>query len=344
MLKLLEPLAGQKTGYSFGKPTRVDDKSLAVIVPILRETSLKRQYITLPETEKVNIFDTGKIDEMEAENQSGETVYLRSGTLFKGATQERALQRSVVLFVGKKAKMSVRCVHMTRGINPNSAVKYGGLTPHDFDTHVYGAGYTPKDQTAYWQSAATTSNVMFQQMSSAGGSSCSADFPSHHIPQSFYFSDTPTFDSTKTFRSSEDNLAANLDKHALHFDELLSKVKRVEHQSGLALITASGVETIETFDHADSWTALHDAAIKRLGTAMLRDDRGSVFEYKPEHAHRQINEVLALDWKTNVIWSHRPNNGEPSIEMIGLSCGDYVGEVTEISGNVVHLVILKKAP
>lgn len=335
MLKLLESVAEQKLGYSFGKPLRVDEKKLAVVLPILRETSLNRQYVTFPETGEVDVFDTGKIDEMEANNRSTENVFIRSGTLFKGATQERALQRSAVLYPGTKQTLGVRCVHRSRGISGGSKVTYGGITPHDIDKGNYGAGYTPKDQSTTWANVSANS----MKMSGLTGKGMGASTPQYMgrirariITSAFH---------EAVAQAGADDLCANFHDFALHFEDLLSKIKLVTNQVGLALINHMGVETVEFFDHAGSWKALHECAVKRLGSNIVDPGESSVFEYKPENAIEAVNRVLALDYKVNPIYTHRAKQGEPEVVISGLTAGRYVGEAVELNGSLVHLVILK---
>jgi len=367
MLKVLQTVTDQKLGYSFGKPLRVDEKSLAVVLPILRATSLTRQYITFPETEKVLVFDTGKIDEMEAENQTDSNVFIRSGTLFRGSTQERALQRSAVIFPGKKVKLGVRCVHASRGISPNAGVKYGGITPLDFDSANYSHGYAFQDQHTTWSNVLKSTTSMNAKMgkqsptshmtgamrmaSGPVGAVGAAGAEGHHsiMYSSLIGSDAAEPPITADLHASAftsakaDDLHSSFTEFAKHFDDILSKVKMVDNQAGLALITHAGVQTIEFFDHNLSWKALHEAAVKRLGSSIVDHGDENVFDYKPEAAIKQVNRVLGIDFKTNLILQHRPSNGEPKIEITGLTGEGYVGEVVELDERVIHLVLLKQA-
>lgn len=378
MLKMLQAVADQKLGYSYGKPLRVDEKSLAVVLPILRTTSLTRQYITFPETENVLVFDTGKIDEMEAENKTDSNVFIRSGTLFRGSTQERALQRSAVLFPGKKVKLGVRCVHRSKGISPNAKVTYGGLTTLDFDASNYSHGYTFADQGSTWANVMKSTTSMNKKMGKPsetppptmrfGGAMRMSSGPlgstghegpigaSGDVPHTaFYASSLNSMDMAADAPAAanihasafsgpkSDDLHASFNEFAQHFDDILSKVKLVDNQAGLALITQAGVETIEFFDHQASWKALHESAVKRLGSSIVDDGSENVFDYKPEVAVKQVNKVLGIDFKENLILEHRPSNGEPKIVITGLTGGGYVGEVVELDERVIHLVLLKQA-
>lgn len=373
MLEILTPVAQQRHGYKYGQPLRVDKNSLSVVLPITRDTTINRDYVTWPETDKVFIFDTGKIDEMEADNQSEHNVFIRSGTLFKGATQERALQRSALLFPGKKAALAVRCVHASRGISAGSGVKYGGITPLDFDAQNYSHGYTFKDQCSTWSNVKKSTSAMAQKMGKviAASAQSAAGLEnalrsrvmrrSSHDPgmiggssAAFYTSNlaeqegaepnvTSDFGSSAFHAAGSDDLHTSFTEFAQHFDDVLSKVKLVENQAGLALITHAGVQTIEFFDHRYSWKALHESAVKRLGSSIVDTGDPSVFEYKPDAAVSAVRKVLALEFKENNIWTHRPSNGEPRVDITGLSADDYVGEAVEVGDRLIHLVLLRLA-
>ena len=97
--KLLSKVAVEKLGYRFGDPLRVDADGLCAVVPILRETTLRRQYVLLQETDDVAVIDTGKIDSMTAKNGGDQNVFVRSGTIFSGETQERALLRLSLIHI-----------------------------------------------------------------------------------------------------------------------------------------------------------------------------------------------------------------------------------------------------
>jgi len=153
-------------------------------------------------------------------------------------------------------------------------------------------------------------------------------------PQSAFFSSAS---------SKSDDLCSSFTEFAQHFDDILSKVKLVDDQAGLALITHQGVQTIELFDHNQSWKILHESAVKRLGSSIVDKGDENVFDYKPKLAIKQVNSILGLDFKTNLIFEHRPENGEPKIEITGLTADGYVGEVVELDDRVIHLVLLKQA-
>jgi hypothetical protein len=79
-----------------------------------------------------------------------------------------------------------------------------------------------------------------------------------------------------------------------------------------------------------------------LGTELLRGpDNANVFEYRPENAINAVRAVLALPFKSNLIYEHKPSNGEPPVSIFGLTAKRFVGEVVELDGRVIHLVVLE---
>jgi len=388
---ILQLISEESMGFRFGKPERPNESSLACILPILRETSQERQYITLPETENVLVFDSGTINKVNLKNTSRKNVFVRSGTIFAGkGTQSRALTRSAVLFPGTEVALDVRCVHQTHGIRSGAEFKYGGITPLEVDSSMYAAGYRPQDQQTMW-SAVRRSTAAMREM---------ADFPvtapqtpreaalqaaslRNRTPSAPAQGVVPSRDAglgtavgeeeesrlgdfaedrsmvaraqtmfnvslrnqyVGGFERGADDLKNNFDQFARSFDEILSKARLHENQVGLGLITDKGCKTIEVFDLPASWEAIHKDSVKRMGTELLRgSDNTSVFEYKPENAINAVRKVLALDYKTNLIYEHKPSNGEPHVAILGLTAAGYVGEVVELDGRVIHLTILETA-
>lgn len=349
----LQIVANEKMGFSFGLPERIGEESLSVVLPILRETSIERQYVTLPEVQdQVEMSDTGSIEGMQVKNKTGKNLFIRSGTIFKGGTQERALMRSAVIFPEGKTVVKVRCVHRSKGINTGAKVGYGALTSLDFDQLNYEKSFSPKDQSQYWSNVEKVSGRLARMANVVHAADEGFSSIRHsHRPRSR--SGLRSTSASRGFMGSAgiistdtvytDDYSSNLDHFARTFDEVLRKVKLHENQAGLALITDKGCETIEFFDLPISWKALHEDAIKRLGPNLVNKDMANVFEYKPERARELVHQVLMKGYKQDVIYDHRPSNGEPAVTVIGLSTDGFTGEVVEIDGRVMHLSLFRLA-
>src|SRR5262249_54703846 len=317
---ILQAISEESMGFRFGKPERPNESSLACILPILRETSQVRQYITLPETEQVLVFDSGTINKVNLKNASKSNVFVRSGTIFEGkGTQTRALMRSAVLFPGTEVALDVRCIHQTHGIRTGAEFKYGGITPLSVDSAVYSAGYRPQDQPTTWNAVRPTTSFMRAMGGTPAPEEAVAASKATQRPALFsrFRRSSVEFEASRSieappqpasvpmppppvvgriaFGHADDNLKQNFDEFARSFDSILSKARLHENQVGLALITDTGCKTVELFDLAASWEAIHKDAVKRMGTELLRgSDNTSVFEYKPENAVNAVRKVLGL--------------------------------------------------
>jgi hypothetical protein len=377
---ILQTISDEAFGFKFGKPDRPSEKSLACILPILRETSLQRSYTTMPETEHLLVTDSGSIYKVNLKNTSKENIFVRSGTIFEGkGTQSRALTRSAVIFPGQEVGLDVRCVHHSHGISGNAKFEYGGITPFSVEASNYGPGYRPMDQSNMWKSVETytstascfagggvvgnTSGLVgdrggLRRPTQSRGVRTLRHSPSASSGKSSLWSATshlgasadlncadPALDSfAETRRVHNDNLKASFDEFAKNFDDILSKARLHDNQAGLALITDTGCKTVEAFDVPISWESLHKDAVKRMGTELLRGpDNTQVFEYKPENAIAAVRKVLAMPFKSNLIYQHKPSNGEPLVEIFGLTAGGFVGEVVELDSRVIHMVVIETA-
>ena len=369
----LDYIAEQKRGFQFAPPERTSETSLAVVVPILRKTSLKRQYLLITESPETKVIDTGGISKMIAKNPTKENIFIRAGSIFRGETQERTLVRSVVVFAGKQAELEVRCVHASRPIRGGAETKTCGVTPYTVDQGNYGDGWKPKDQHTYWSNVATysTKNLapeISNHLHDGGTTECGInpdllDMPIGHDQTTWQttarppsnvnvFSDMggilrsygqgPTPTSSAFSRGPKmDDLASTIDSVSSNLDSILKAVKCHDQQVGLALITPMGLQTVEVFDVEESWKAFHADAVKRVGSELAMQDE-DVFEYKKERAHSTVAAALGESFMENVLYEHKPDNGEPPYRLIGLSSERFLGEVCELENRVIHLVLNRK--
>src|SRR5215831_3864604 len=73
-----ETLYNEQLGFRLADPLRVSEKSLTVVVPILRISAPHRQYVTLPEAgTSVDIHDTGSINRFSVKNHTEENLFIR---------------------------------------------------------------------------------------------------------------------------------------------------------------------------------------------------------------------------------------------------------------------------
>lgn len=377
----------QENGFKFADPVRPDENTLTCVVPILQTQTKDRRYMTFPEVDFIQTHDTGHISQMIAENTGKETVYIRTGTILKGSTQERAIVRSYIVFPGQKVTMEARCVHASKGIREGAKVNYGGIIPLAMEQDLYDDGFKPKDQGSYWNSTSRYSMTVKSMTSQTMAGGTQSRGPLMRPPQPPIirrshsprppFRTSPPIASARGMssginrmvpdqwddsgiRSFYGNIPNSIHSGTLEINDdlfqtqetfgasdvvmnLLSKLKLVDDQVGLGIIDEKGVQTIELFDVYASWKALHGDAVKRAGSNLVRDDSSDVFKFAPEFANDAICKVLGSKFKENVIYEWRSVDNKPAVTVIGLTGEKHVGELVELDGRVIHMVLNRAA-
>ncbi len=143
----LKNIADSRFGYRLSDPWKYSEETLGVVVPIIRENSPGRQYITMYEVLKeLNIKDTGNISQIELQNKSEMAIFVRAGTIFTGKTQNRAAQHSGV-YSNEKETIDVRCVHASYGIRRGEEMGFGDIAPPSVTMNLMS-----RDQSSVWNS------------------------------------------------------------------------------------------------------------------------------------------------------------------------------------------------
>lgn len=216
----------EKEGFSFGKVFRLDEDGVVAILPILRESKTERGYVVLPEAPSVKIEDTGGIDAVKVTNNGSLPVYIRSGTVLKGQTQERAAVIGRIVFPNETETIKIVCVHQTRPIAMGSKMVYHSLAPASIDL--------------------TSQHLAWNCVASYSGRAQSA-FRGLNRP-------VPT--------GPFDDLASYAKSYSSEVEKVLPKIEHKKNQAGMVMFDVEGVYIIEIFDLEPSWKALRDDVIK----------------------------------------------------------------------------------
>lgn len=324
----------EETGFKLGTPWRYSDKTLGVIVPILRDRDRleefeERTYITLEEAKDREIIfkDSGKIDRVIIESSIGKPIFIRSGTALKsGATQPRAVETSIVVIpedipkeeipqiIITKQEIPVRCVYSSKPICSNEKFGYGGYVPSE----VGSALLSRSGQTATWKAVSGSTNRFVTSSHSSGDS---------------------LGRSIRSRRITTDNLVGvmeEVDKFTINIDEILTKVPLFEDQVGAIFLDMKDVIGLELFDHPKSWEAIHKEVEKRLGESATKEMESF---YKPDY-----NKVkpLTLTFLKKLIDSEKKEISRHGItSTVSLKGDGVIGEATLINGEVIHLIGMK---
>lgn len=323
-------LAGlsNEIGYKFGTPWRYSDKSLGVVVPILKMGNIgEREYITLEEAKDqgVSFKDSGFVDKVIIESSLSMPVFIRSGTILKSqGTQSRAVESSIIIVPKKEEskqdmpdapyivvsqEIPVRCIYASKGIHTGTTFSYGGDTPIE----VRSALLSRSGQANTWRAV---KGATHRFMSARVGSHMS-------------------------YTASNDNLSGimeEVDKFTGDIDEILKKVPLFEDQVGAVFLDMKEVVGMELFDHPKSWEAIHKEVEKRLGESLAKEEENTFF--KPDY---EKVKPLALSFLKKLIDSEKIETSKGGdVYTVTLLKGDgIVGEATSINGKIVHMVGMK---
>lgn len=316
----------------FGNPWRYSDKSLGVMVPILRIDGKdgvfeERSYITIEEAKDKGITfkDTGRIDRVIVESSLGMPIFIRSGTALKSAgTQPRAVESSIVIIPQiqkgglSKQEIPVRCIYASKAIRTGEKFCVAGDVPLEVRSELLSRSGQGKTWSAVGNS---THRFMASRLS-----------PSRISSERARILNT-------NFMVSTDNLVGmmeEVDKFTDDMNKILEKVPLFEDQVGAVFLDMKEVIGLELFDHPKSWEAIHKEVEKRLGESVSKEEDKSFF--KPDYS--QVKPLI-FSFLKKLVESEKTEISHGVISTVTLKGDGVVGEATTINGKVIHIVGLK---
>ena len=208
-----------------------------VIVPIIRKTSKRRYYMVIEEVkDKLELKDTGTINNIEIISTCSEPVFIRSGSIFEGkGTQSRGLQCSVIVMPNATGIAPVRCVHASHSISTGRGFSHIGIAPM---------------QVAYKLMKSSSQAEVW-----------------HSVERLLPPVTGPRTDNLAEKMKQIDEFKKDMDKN------ILDGMPHHRNQIGVCVIDTEGIVGIEVFDHPASWKAIRDDIIKRYGSGLRKSDK-----------------------------------------------------------------------
>lgn len=325
--KFCENILKKREGFELGEPWKFSDKSMGVIVPILRGGEYKRDYITLPETEKVDFEDKGGISPIGVKNTGGLPLFIRSGSVLQGISgQDRAVVHSMILDPKVDLDIKVRCVHASRPTSHGGKFKYSGIAPRVVQSNLR------KSQHDTWNSVQS-----YFCMSNLAES----DFnlrprtKSRRMGMRRYGATIGAtrgampgvkHDDLPSIQKKQKELDGNL-------QDILKQVPVLENQIGAIIVGMSGIIGIEAFDHPKSWKAQYKDAISNYSDELAEKAEKSLFKFDEEKVMETISDFLG---EVSKVEPKPIDKGGYVLQMKG-----YLGEVSIHMGHVVHMFLMQ---
>lgn len=295
-------------GIEYGEPWRLSDRSLGVAVPIISLIECVRNYRVLIDSDEYNVSDTGSISKLNLDLDTDEPVFIRSGSIFKGDTQSRSLQTSVVVMPGSnKQEIPVKCVHQTKGIRSGARLMHvRASTPHSVDKSLLVGS-----QSDVWNSIHT--------------------YTSHrHAPDRTPHSPQPNYVMP---RAGSDDLVQELDNMKGDISEIIKKMPTIENQCGIIIFDADGVLGLEVFDSSDSWKEMREQIISKYGRELSKE-ADSIFEFNENKISSKVGEFIDKLISCEKQLSFEDKGARTFI----LKGSNVLGEFTELDNKIIHVL------
>lgn len=311
MKDLISQLVEAET-YEFKKPWRATNKSLTIVVPIVAKKPGSRSYVVLEEVkDKVKIIDTGGISQARIEGNVDKPVFIRGGTMLKGATQERATQYGIVVIPQKSEQIPVHCIHASKGIRAGATFFAMGHVPQP----VYSDMLASRNQSVTWSAV---SNYHARASSTPMGRAMAlAPVRSDDLIQ--------TVETVQQFRED--------------LKEILKNIPDYVDQVGTVIIDPDGVAGLEVYDHPKSWKAFSESIIRSFSEALTKEDKFGIFKPDMKAVVPIIHTFLQELKKASEEEVFNKNNARTVI----VKTEDYVGEYTTLETKTIHLLITRKS-
>ena len=296
----------QRNGFRLGEPWRYSGKSAGVIVPILRDISEERDYVTLPEVkDKIEIIDTGSIGKVKVKGID-KPLFIRAGSMLEGkGTQSRAVEHNVILEAEVVTEIPVKCIHQSKAIVSSAKFRYQGLAPR-----LVVHKLVSSTQFDTWNSIRCYASTAMSQWSDR-------------------FTVVP-----HTTRIVTDNLV-EIKKAIRKLDnkmkEILEKVPALENQVGAIIISVNGIEGIEVFDHPESWKAHYKDVIENY--ECLKEELPPLFKLDEDAVFEHIKNFMNKLKDANI---EKVNSNSYIIKFDG-----FIGEYTVFNNRIIHLFVVK---
>lgn len=302
--QFIKSIREEKDGFSFDRPWRLEEKSLGVIVPILRKSRQRRSYITLAEAKEVKIEDTGQIDSVYIKNNEEKPVLISRGEMFRGKAQERAAIHDHIIMPGKGLRVAVRCIHQSRPIIAGAEMKYGGRAP-------YAVSYTSQHET--WRGITS--------------------FVAQAMPDQISLEEPST---AYNVISQADDLVGTLEAVADAVRTAMKKIPPIENQVGAVFFHENSMLGMDLYDLSKSWDAVKQDVIEKEGASFIKKDEDvAMFEFKPSKSKSLIGKYLSATFKEKEIYNRE-------YRLVELRSDKLIGEVVEFKGRVIHLTFWKR--
>jgi hypothetical protein len=321
--KFMWAIAEQKEGFSFGKAWKNSSNALGLVIPIIRNKEVHRNYKMLEETKKVTVTDTGSIDQAHVKSKDDSNVFIRSGIILVGSTQERVTLAGVVVTPNSEQDIEVKCVHASKGIRSGAIYDLAKSEIAPASIHLaFAESDRNEKQGRVWDSVQRYS----AKMKSSNLGSSHRVYGSHISAQSLVQDD----DLVGTLKEIE--------KSKQTVEGSLRDIPLVDDQVGAIIFDRVGITGFEVFDSPKSWAAMHQKVLSKYSDVLMQEQEESLFELKEEVIPKKISAFVEDIMQADEKQTHATKS---SITYV-IDGEKVIGEYTMISESVIHVLAFKR--
>ena len=330
--QFIQSVRDEKDGFSFDKPWRLEEKSIGVIIPILRKSKKKRDYITLSEAKDVKIEDTGQIDGVYVKNNEDKPLLICRGEIFRGKTQERAAIHDYMVMPGKGLRVAVRCIHQSKGISSKAPMESSGRAAYSI---------TFDNQQKTWESVRTYATVVSDYVG-VGTSNPTQPINTTNLRGNSIYTDSINVGASgdiplnSWYIAGGDDLVGTIDALSDSIREVMKKIPFIDNQVGAAFFKENNLIGMDVYDLPDSWDAVKKDVTEKEGATFLEKDSDDMFDFKPEKAHKLLKKKLDIDFEEKTIYQDK------DYTLTELRSDSLLGEAITYKDNVIHLTLWQK--
>lgn len=337
---LLLDIASEKNGYSIGKPWRFTEFSLTAVVPISRVTDELRGYRLLSEVkDEVKVRDTGEINKVELLNETIHPVLVKAGEVLVGSTQSRAVAKSQIIMSGERVVVDCACVHSTQGIRGGQNMTPLSYSPTTIRRSIY-EGYRHLDKLDDYQYSPRVQSSVWEGVNTFSRNMCASLGRTAQVLNMSVSEDLSDLAEglTPAFTTPSEDLAGRLNESQEKYKDILKRVPSIEHQVGICLLTMSGLETLESFEHQDSWEKMREAILGSEADKISDvSDQNGLFDFREDKAKAIVCELLQKQYESKAVLQK-----EHTATYI-LDEERFMGEVVTLHGKPIHCAFMRKA-
>ncbi|MBA7599420.1 hypothetical protein ES703_06453 [subsurface metagenome] len=141
-----------------------------------------------------------------------------------------------------------------------------------------------------------------------------------------------------SYATPEQDLAGRITETQDKYKDILKDIPKVDNQVGLCLLTMTGLESMESFNHPESWEAIRKVILgSDISSIADISDQNGLFEFREDKAKSIVRELLEKEYDEKVAVE------KDSTATYILDEEKFMGEVVTLHDRPIHCAFLRKA-